>query len=128
LEHVTSVELLVVKDSPFSGSLRPTPLRPEIVVDIDLLPTEQGGRNGPIPSGIFRGVFGVNGEHFSAAFFVSNPGGFAPGEAGQFGVQFLVPDAAVPLFPVGTSFTVWEGRTIGNGCVMEVIEQRPRNP
>jgi hypothetical protein len=117
-----------VKDSSFFGSLQPTPLRPEIVVDIDLLSSAEGGRKGPIPSGIFRGIFGVDGQHFSAAFFVCNPSGFAPGESGQFVVQFLFPDAAVPFFPVGTSFSVWEGRTIGNGCVMEVIDRPGGKP
>ena len=93
--------------------------KPEIVVEITLLPTALGGRKGPILEGEYRGVLGVGAEHFSVRFFVPYEGGISPGETKAFGVQFLVPEAAPPLFAPGTQFTVWEGGVIGQGIVRE---------
>ncbi len=98
-----------------------TPVAPEIVVEITLLPPEAGGRTGAIPEGEYRGVLGVGSENFSVRFFVPLENGFSPNQTQQFGVQFLVPEAALPYFPVGTEFSVWEGRVIGKGRVVEVL-------
>jgi hypothetical protein len=73
-----------------------SPVTPEIVVEITLLSFKAGSRNGAILQGEYRGVLGVGSEHFSVRFFV-------------------------PHFPVGTAFTVWEGKVIGNGRVLEVL-------
>lgn len=97
------------------------PVVPEIVVEITLLPSEAGGREGAILQGEYRGVLGVGPENFSVRFFVPLADGFSPSQTQRFGVQFLVPEAALPHFPVGAAFTVWEGRVIGNGRVLEVL-------
>jgi len=97
------------------------PVTPEIVVEITLLPSEAGGRKGTILQGEYRGVLGVGSENFSVRFFVPFEDGFSPNQTQRFGVQFLVPEAALPHFTVGTAFTVWEGRVIGNGRVLEVL-------
>ena len=98
-------------------------VQPEIVVEISLLPTAGGGRQRPISEGEYRGILGVGQENFSVRFFVPLAGGLAPGASGKFGVQFLVPESALPYFRVGTSFTVWEGKIIGEGKVLEVIHR-----
>lgn len=97
------------------------PVAPEIVVEITLLPSEAGGRNSAILQGEYRGILGVGSENFSVRFFAPLEDGFSPNQTQRFGVQFLVPEAALPHFPVGTTFTVWEGRVIGNGRVLEVL-------
>lgn len=101
---------------------------PEISAEITLLPSAGGGRNGPILEGEYRGVLGVGVEHFSVRFFVSYEGGIAPGETKFFGVQFLVPGAALPFSTFGTEFTVWEGRVVGHGRVNEVLDNPALNP
>jgi hypothetical protein len=98
-----------------------SPVTPEIVVEITLLSFKAGSRNGAILQGEYRGVLGVGSEHFSVRFFVPVEGGLLPNQRARLGVQFLVPEAAVPHFPVGTAFTVWEGKVIGNGRVLEVL-------
>jgi hypothetical protein len=98
---------------------------PEISVDITFLPTANGGRKGPILAGEYRGVLGVGAEHFSVRFFVPYEDGIAPGESKVFGVQFLVPKIALPLFTPGTRFPVWEGKVIGHGSVREVLAKPP---
>jgi hypothetical protein len=39
---------------------------PEFFADIYLLPAEAGGRRGPLVSGEWRTVLGINDEHWSA--------------------------------------------------------------
>jgi len=99
-----------------------TEVSPDIEVEITLLPSAAGGRSGAILRGEYRGVLGVNDEHFSVRFFVPLDNGFTLGSTGKFGVQFLFPQPALPCFPVGTSFTVWEGRVIGTGKVTKVLQ------
>lgn len=96
-------------------------VKPEILVEIALFAPTSGGRQSPISEGEYRGVLGVGNENFSVRFFVPLQEGLAPGTSGKFGVQFLFPEAALPHFSVGTSFTVWEGKIIGNGKVLEVL-------
>jgi hypothetical protein len=97
------------------------PVTPEIIVEITLYPSEVGGRKGAILQGEYRGVLGVGSENFSVRFFVPFEDGFSPSQTQRFGVQFLVPEAALPHFPAGAEFSVWEGRVIGSGRVLEVL-------
>lgn len=94
---------------------------PELVVEIGMLSTAQGGRMSSIRRGEYRAVFGAAGQYFACRLFVPMPGGMAPGETARFGVQFLVPEVALPHFAVGTAFTLWDHRTIGRGKVLEVL-------
>lgn len=82
--------------------------------DIHLLPTDAGGRAGPLISGEWRTVLCINGEHWSARLVFSD--NVSPGQNFRAAVQLLVPDA-LPHFPVGAEFTVWEGGTKGAGRV-----------
>lgn len=96
-------------------------IAPELMVELRLLPTARGGRMSSIRRGEYRAVFGAAGQYFSCRLFVPMPDGFAPGEAARFGVQFLVPEVALPHFTAGTAFVLWDHRVIGRGKVLEVL-------
>ena len=97
-------------------------VEPDVIAEITLAPTESDGRLSSISSGECRGVLGVGEQHFSVRWFVPTSSPLTPGgRSGTFGVQFLAPEAALPYFPVGTSFSVWEGRDIGSGVVLRVM-------
>lgn len=57
-----------------------TTVTPEIIAEITLRPTQEGGRQGAILQGEYRGVLGVGAENFSVRFFVPVELGFNPGE------------------------------------------------
>ena len=83
--------------------------------EIHLLPTDTGGRIGPLVHGEWRTVLCINNEHWSARlFFSGNP---LPGQTFPATVQLLMPEAA-RYFPAGTEFTVWEGGTKATGRVL----------
>ncbi len=64
------------------------PVATEIVADISLLPTEQGGKKLPI-LGEYRGVLGITDKHFSFRLQVPAGAQLAPGASGRFGIEFL---------------------------------------
>lgn len=85
------------------------------IAEIHLLPVARGERIGPLISGEWRTVLGINNEHWSARLlFDAVP---APGDSFQATVQLLIPEAK-QHFPVGAEFTVWEGGTKGVGHVL----------
>ena len=96
-------------------------LSPQISVEITLSPDELGGRKTPILQGQYRGVFTVGEVSFSVRFCIPSDSVFSSSEAQNFDVQFLVPEAASPHFPIGAVFKVWEGRDIGLGRVLKVF-------
>ena len=83
--------------------------------EIHLLTTQAGGRSGPLLSGEWRTVLGINNEHWSARLVFS--GAPAPGDTFLASVQLLMPEAS-QYFPVGAEFTGWEGGTRGTGRVV----------
>ncbi|ENO83942.1 hypothetical protein C666_18185 [Thauera linaloolentis 47Lol = DSM 12138] len=90
-------------------------MSPMFAAEIHLLPTEAGGRTGPLSLGEWRTVLGINNEHWSAQLLFS--GIHSPGETFSATVQLLVPEAA-QYFPIGAEFTVWEGSTKATGRVL----------
>lgn len=93
-------------------------MHPQFVAEIHLLPTESGGCKGPLVSGEWRTVLGINNEHWSARLTFS--GQPAPGETFAAAVQLLMSETALPFFPLGAELTVWEGGTKGTGRVTSV--------
>lgn len=97
-----------------------TPVRPEFFANVSLSPTSEGGRAAAIGHGEYRGVLQLEHEAFSFRFFVELERGFELGTSTELGFQLLVPEAALPLLPIGTQFNLWEGKVIGNGIVTRV--------
>ncbi len=95
-------------------------IKPEIIAEITLRTSSEGGRKGPILSGEYLGVFGAGEQNFSVRFWLPDSEDFAPGQTRQVSVQFLFPEAAIPYFPAGAIFTVREGKIIGDGIVIKV--------
>jgi translation elongation factor EF-Tu-like GTPase len=95
---------------------------PEIRAQIELFPHSVGTTADGLLLGGYRAVLGLGQTSFSARFEAPIGKGHQPGDTVRVGVQFLVPTAAIPKFPVGTRFTVWEeGRDIGVGEVIECL-------
>lgn len=92
-------------------------MRHDLRVQLTLLPTSAGGRKGALPTEEFHAVLNSGGRHFSAAFFPSEPV-IPGGSAVQCGVRFHVPKEALPHFPPGTQFELWEGGRKGYGTVL----------
>jgi hypothetical protein len=94
--------------------------RADILAEVHLLPTENGGRRGPTPADKFGCPVGIGSEFFDMRIDLSGIGSLSPGQTARVPIKFLRPDFVLPLLRVGSEFTLWEGRTIGHGRVIEM--------
>jgi hypothetical protein len=93
---------------------------PDIIASIDLLATREGGRAGPTPAHSFGCPLEYENEYFDCRLDLSDVGPLVPGTEARVPVKFLVPEHVLPRLYVGAQFTLWEGRTIGRGRVVEL--------
>lgn len=98
----------------------PAMFDPEIDAELTLFSAPRGGRKTPI-RGEYRGVFSIAKDlAFSKRLQLSDEASLLAEQPTIVGVQFLCPNDALLHFKVGTVFSVWEGRTIGQGRVVKV--------
>jgi len=95
--------------------LRP-PRPADFTAEVTLLPTEAGGRQGPLVQGEWRAVLGVDDVNWSALMMFDGAPG--PGETFDVEIWLLLPSEALVMFPAETEFTVWDGGTKGLGRVL----------
>lgn len=102
-----------------STYLRP----PDLLANISLLSTEQGGRVGPAKSGYRPSHdFGLEGTFNDAAHEYLGRDWLAPGESCAAHVYLFVPEAQVGRLYEGFQFAVHEGRkVVGMGVVLKVL-------
>ena len=96
----------------------------DAIVDVELLSTTDGGRRVPTPATFLGCPFGVDGEYFDCRLLFWETGPLSPGASARVPVVFLSPALVIPRIHPGKSFTLWEGKTIGHGTVVEVLWKR----
>lgn len=71
----------------------------------------------------FRSTLRVGTHHFACDIFPEEP--LTPGgHAVHCAVSFVDPEQALPRFPAGTMFELWEGGRKGYGMVLAVTATR----
>jgi len=93
---------------------------PDIIANVTLLSTEQGGRHGATPTSRFGCPCEIQGEMFDGRMDLSAIGSVAPGDRFRVPIRFLRPDLVRPRLRVGFCFSLWEGSTIGYAVVIEL--------
>lgn len=94
-------------------------IEPEALAAIRLLPTNEGGREQPFLPPHFTCPLQFGSEMFTVRLYYSKP--VAPGESFVAHLKFLAPELVKPWLRPAVDFTLWEGRTIAMGKVMESI-------
>ena len=94
--------------------------KPDLVADIELLLSSEGGRHAPISGPFYGCPLGFGGEYFDCRLDLTEVGAIAPGGHARVPVKFLSRDLIVPRLCVGAEFTLWEGKTIGRGTVVQL--------
>lgn len=105
------------------------PRDPDIEAEIEVIPTEKGGRKSPMFSGYRPNHdFGVEGVLNDAQHEYPDSGQLKPGEKGRALLWFLCPEHQLNRLYEGMSFTVQEGRRIvAHGVVLKVINPALKN-
>jgi hypothetical protein len=95
-------------------------MQPELIVDLKLYPTSEGGRRAPIMEKWFGCPCKFRKEDFEArdCGVLLGVKSIAPGESARVGVTFLSPDSAA-LFRAAGKFYLWEGGIIGEAMVAD---------
>ena len=93
---------------------------PQLVADVTLYPTENGGRKGPTASEWFGCPVMVTKDNLNAwdCRILLNGTPLWPGDTRRVGMVFLSPDQAVPILRAAGKFYLWDGRLIGEGTVV----------
>ena len=95
--------------------------QPDIVASVRFYPTEDGGRKGSTPPVIFRCPLEFEGEKYDCGLHLEKSGPFAPGMTATVPITFRSPASIKPRLKIGSRFTLWEGGTIAEGVVEQVI-------
>jgi len=94
-------------------------MQPELIVDLKLYPTSEGGRRGPIMGKWFGCPCKFRKEDFEArdCRVLLDGSSIAPGESARVGMIFLSTDSAA-LFRAAGKFYLWESGIIGEAVVV----------
>jgi hypothetical protein len=93
---------------------------PKIVANIRLKTTAEGGRSGPLIQSMHRCPLCVAGEYFDCGVILDGLTPISLGTTFTAPIVFLRPDIVIPLLSLGTTFTLWEGKTIADGTVTQI--------
>lgn len=96
-------------------------IKPDILAEIYLYPTEEGGRKGPTPPTFYGCPLYINENYYSFRIFLN--GSVAPGEKAIGPVKFLIPEMVIPKIKVGNTYKMWESGFKGELKVLEVYYQ-----
>ena len=102
---------------------------PDLEAEISFLPTEQGGRSAPAPSG-YRAAhdFGVGGMLNDAMHEYVGCQSIAPGSSAKANLWFLAPEYQSRRLHPSFRFPVQEGsRIVGHGVILSVINPELRD-
>jgi len=104
------------------------PFSPDAIVRVRLFSSEQGGRQTSIPNIAYRCpvFFSEQREQANDCVFFFSQVGLSPEPGGanvDVPVMFLCPELVASLLHPGARFTLWEGRGIGEGEILEVIKK-----
>ena len=95
-------------------------------IRIRFLLTEEGGRKRDIDltlGGEYHATLEIDGMYFDCRFRGdNNPKICKLGEWYSIYIKFLSPTIALPHFLVGKPISLWEGKTVAEGFVAEVLE------
>lgn len=96
-------------------------MKPEAVIRVRFLTTEEGGRKSPIEGDKYGCPIMVNEHGFDCRFILDGGARFELGESYEISVKFLNPDLALKELREGIEISLWEGKTIARGEVVKTF-------
>ena len=93
----------------------------DILGKIAFYKTSEGGRKSAISADWLGCIFEFEGEYFDCRLILEGIGLLEPGARATIPIAFLNPQLIKPNLKVGSRFTLWEGKTIAEGEVVEIF-------
>jgi len=95
---------------------------PDIEAEISFIPTEAGGRSGPVSSD-YRGDFYFRGQYYVVVYEYPGVAQVNPGQTVKALLRFLRPKLLSTLLDANEEFEIREGeRTVARGRVTKIID------
>jgi hypothetical protein len=95
--------------------------RGDVVVSLNMLPTDSGGRRGPTPAGHFNCLMTIDEQNFDVRLHLESVGGISPGQKTRVPISFLNLKLARKHCSVGKRFSLRETKVIGDGVIEEIL-------
>lgn len=98
-------------------------MKQEAIIHIRFLTSAEGGRTSPISGEKYGCPIMVDGAGFDCRFVLNETTCFELGGSYEIPVNFLNPDLALKHLQEGTKISLWEGKTIGVGKVIKILDK-----
>lgn len=93
----------------------------DVVVSLNMLPTDSGGRRGPTPAWHFNCLMTIDELNFDVRLRLENVGSISPGQKTIVPISFLNLKLAKKHCSVGKRFSLREAKVIGDGVIEEIL-------
>jgi len=95
-------------------------MNPDILADIQLYRTEDGGRQGPTPPDKFGCLLEINDKYYDCRLLLEGIGALSPGQSVTVPIKFLSPEVVIEQLKFVPQFHLWDGKRIADGKVKEM--------
>jgi len=96
-------------------------MEPDVIVQVRLLTTKEGGRKKPIKGMSYSCPMFFNGKGFDCRVVANAYLDLQLGKTYDLSLKFMNPDMIVPRLEIGSCISFWEGKTIAVGTVTKVL-------
>jgi hypothetical protein len=96
-------------------------IKPDLIANIQLRTTDEGGRKGPTLAEYLRCIFGFQAEFFDCQLLLQDVGPLYPGTAARVPIAFLNPQLIKDRLRPGDKFILREVQTIAEGVVEQLV-------
>lgn len=96
-------------------------VQPQVIAEVRLLATAEGGRKHAIPTGRFGCLMAAEGQLFDCWLLLPEGHTFAPGQQQSVPIFFLDWEIAKNFLRLGTEFTLREVQPIGKGRITQLL-------
>jgi hypothetical protein len=93
---------------------------PDAIIKVRFRTAEEGGRETPIIGEYYSCPLFVGGEGFDCRILLDSKKAEL-GKWHKLAVKFLHPEYALPKLSPGQPLTLWEGKDIADGSVVEIV-------
>ena len=96
-------------------------MKPEAIIHVRFLSPDEGGRKTPIKSDRYGCPLMVNDQGFDCRFVIEEFTSYEFNVDYDIPVKFLDPSVALTHLDEGVEVSLWEGKTIAVGKVVEIL-------
>ena len=95
-------------------------IKPDAIIEVRFKTADEGGRNTPVSGNFYSCPLFIDKEGFDCRLFIGNEL-IELGKWYRLPVKFLNRDYVISKLSPGKAITLWEGKDVASGRVLEVL-------